>query len=354
YFLVPRWTELSTLELMSRPTYRLAELEIRPATDRLWHLDTYGIVGLRVYDLEERRYRDVQLPEGVFVSDLVWEPEGSRFAFLAHLPGRTEVWTADAATGRAGRLSDARVLATLGTEAQTDVQGSRMLQWTPQGTVLTLVVPADRGAEPARDPVPDGPLVRRTRPEPTPTRTFPYLLRDAHDARLFEHYTRAQLVELAPGRRPRPLGEPRMYQSISLSPDGEHVLATYLEKPFSFITSYRGFPSRTAVLERGGGSLVRVLEEQPLREGGGRGRNGGLRELAWRPAGSGLPYLRRDGDADEVMLLAAPFDTAAARAVASSEDGLREVSYSRDGSRAFATATREGRNALVAWDLREA
>ncbi len=360
FFLVPRWTELSTLELMSRPTYRLAELEIRPATDRLWHLDTYGIVGLRVYDLEGRHYRDVQLPKDAFVSDLVWAPDGTRFAFLAHLPRGTEVWTGDAATGRASRLSDARVLATLGTEAQTEVQGSRMLQWTPEGTLLTLVVPAGRGPEPARDPVPDGPLVRRTRPEPTPTRTFANLLRGPHDAALLEHYTRALLVELAAGRRPRPIGEPRMYESISLSPDGRHVLATHLEKPFSFITSYRGFPSRSIVLDRASGASLATLEQSPLREADGRrgGPDGGLRELAWRPDGAGLSFLRRaDGGGadrpDQVMLLPAPFDTAAARPVAASEDAIREVAYSRDGAHLFASVEKEGKAALVRWDLRQ-
>ena len=42
HFLVVKVDELSTLDLMSRETYRLAELELRPRTDRLWHLDTYG------------------------------------------------------------------------------------------------------------------------------------------------------------------------------------------------------------------------------------------------------------------------------------------------------------------------
>jgi dipeptidyl aminopeptidase/acylaminoacyl peptidase len=362
YFLVPRATELSTLELMSRPTYRLAELEIRPRTDRLWHLDTYGIVGLRVFDMESRAFREVALPAGAFASDMVWSPDGGRIAFLAHLPGGTEVWTADAASGRARRLSDARVLATLATSAQTEVRPSQMLQWTPEGTVITLAVPAGRGAEPARDPVPQGPVLRRTRPEPTPTRTFPNLLRDPHDATLFEHYTRAQLVELAPGRRPRPLGEPRMYESISLSPDGRHLLATYVERPFSFITSHRGFPRRTAVLDRSG-ALLATLDEQPLREvsagRGGRDDEPGRREIAWRPDGAGLSFLQREpgsGSArpDRVMLLAAPFDTAAARVVATSDDGIRRVVYSRDGAHALATVTRSGRTAIARWDLREA
>ena len=353
YFLVPRSTELSTLEMLDRPTYRLAELEIRPATDRLWHLDTYGIIGLRIFDLEARAYRTVEVPEGAFVSDMVWSPDGARLAFLAHLPGGTEVWTAEAATGNARRLADTRVLATIGTSAQTDVRPSDMLQWTPQGTVLTLAVPRARGPEPDEG-LPPGPRFLRTRPEPTPTRTFPNLLRDAHDAALFEHYTRSEIVELGNGR-PKVLGEARMYESITLSPDGQHILATWIEKPFSLITSYQGFPRVTAVLDRNG-AVVATLASTTLREGGGRGGNGGAgrRALAWRPDGAGLSFLQRarNGDnGDRVMLLAPPFDTTAATTIASSADNLGSVAYTIDGGRAFATASRNDSTAIVDWDL---
>ncbi|HSH46316.1 MAG TPA: prolyl oligopeptidase family serine peptidase, partial [Longimicrobiales bacterium] len=353
YFLVPEATQLSTLDLMSRPTYRLAELEIRPATDRLWHLDTFGITGLRFYDMEARRYRDVALPEGTFVSDPVWSPEGDRVAFLAHLPEGTEVWTADAATGRAERVAPARVLATLGTGTHVNIapgvnlRPSRMLQWTPEGTLLTLAVPSDRGAEPSEHAVPDGPTVRLTRPEPSPSRTYPNLLRDNHDADLFEHYTRAQLVELTPGGQVRSLGEPRMYQSISVSPDGEHVLASFLERPFSFITPWRNFPSRTVVLDREG-RQVAELERFELNEGGGWSRSGGLSGLTWRPVGAGLTYL---ADGDEVRLLRPPFDTAQAEVVATGQRGVRGVTFSRDGRHLFGEVRRNGEVGLVHWRL---
>lgn len=364
HVLVPVVNELSTLELMSKPTYRLAELELRPATDRLWHLDTYGIYDLRFYSLAEHDFVDVDIPVGTFVSDLTWSPEGDRMAFLMHLPEGTEVWTAEASTGRIERVSDARVMATLATSAGG--QGSRpssMLQWTPEGTLLTLLVPTDRGAEPARDPVPDGPIVRRTRGEPVRNPTYPNLLEDEHDARLFEFYTTSQLAELTPGDAPRPMGEPRMYESISVSPDGGHLIATFRERPFSYITSYRGFPSRTVLLDRAG-TEVAELETSPLREGrdggGGGGDGDDPRAFQWRPDGSGLAFLQRapggDGEPEEprpdrAMLARAPFDLEQAEVVFESEESIGSVTYSLDGAHAFAEVRNDGESALVHYAL---
>ncbi len=359
YFLVPHVNELSTLELMSRETYRLAELELRPGTDRLWHLDTYGIDGARIYSLSDRRFVNIDLPEGAFASDFTWSADGRQIAFLAHLPTHTEVWVAESSTGRTRSLSDRRVLATLATSAGG--QGSRpsqMLQWTPGGTILTLLVPAGRGAEPVRNPVPSGPVVRRTRDEATRTRTYPNLLEDAHDEDLFEFYTTSQLVEIGPDGV-RAIGPPRMYQSISASPDGTHVLTSWLERPFSYITSYRGFPNTTAVLDRNG-AVVSELEHTALREGGG-GSDGNSepRDFAWRPDGGGLTWLQRaprepDADAnaprpDRVFTATAPFSLDQGRVVARSDDPIDEAAWTLDGRHILGQVGRDGKQALVHW-----
>ena len=365
HFLVPLSTELSTLELMAVETYRLAMLEIRPRTDRLWHLDTYGIYGFRVYSLRDRAFRDYELPDGAYASDFMWSPDGRRLAFLAHLRGGTQVWVADVTTGELGPVGDARVLATIGTTAQGQGSApSRMVQWTPEGSILTLLVPSGRGPEPERNPVPSSPMIRRTREKPTPTSTLPYLLRDAHDAVLFEHYTRSQIAELAPGRPPRLLGEPGMYESIALSPDGKFLMTTRIERPFSFIASYTGFPRTTAVLDREG-NLVATLAQRPLQETSRRDDgDDGPREWSWRPRpeGSALTYLlleaKRDngaGDdeprADRIMMLVPPFDTSGARVLAVSEDPMSGHRYSMDGRHAFATVTKKGKRGIAEFDL---
>ena len=356
HFLITDETELSSLELMSRETYRLAMLELRPRTDRTWRLDTYGIQDVRFYSLEERELVEVELPEGAFASDFTWSPDGSEIAFLAHLPSHTEVWVAEAATGETRSLSGDRVLATLATEAGgwQGRRASSMVQWTPEGTVLSLLVPEGRGAEPAEDRIPQGPVIRQTREEPKRTRTYPFLLDDPYDEELFEHYTAAQLAELGDGDA-RPLGPPRMYRSLSVSPDGEHVLATFIKRPFSYITAYNSFPHETAVLDRDGGRVA-TLVDRPLEEG--REDFDFPEEIAWRPDGEGLSYIDEVPSEDEeeeatwgIWHLDAPFDLDAAELVATSPDPVEDVAYSQDGAHLFAHVNDGDDRALAYWDL---
>lgn len=370
HFLVPLENELSTLELMSKETYRLGELELRPQTDRLWHLDTYGIHDIRFYSLPERRFVEVDIPEGTFLSDFTWSPDGSRIAFLAHLPTHTEVWVADPATGRTTSLSDRRVLATVGSSGVQASRPSRMVQWTPAGTVITLLVPENRGPEPVRNRIPDGPITRHTRDQPTRSPTYPYLLEDEHDARLFEHYTTSQITELAEGRAPRAIGEPGMYTSIEVSPDGDWMIVSEMHRPFSYITSYRSFPSSTTLRSVADGSSVLTLSEQPLREGRGGGFGGGgggganaPRGFAWRPDGAGLTFLQRapraegaPADAprpDRVMLATPPaFDLDNATVVIESTDPIAgSVTFTLDGAHAFANVRGDEGTALVHWTV---
>jgi dipeptidyl aminopeptidase/acylaminoacyl peptidase len=348
-FLVPLSTQMSTLERMADETYRLAMLELRPKVDRQWHLDTWGTYGLRIYSLTDRRSRDIAVPSGIFLSDFVWSPDGGQLAFLAHLEDRTETWTADVGSGRATALSNARVMATIGTESGVQPT-SRMVQWTSNGSVITLLVPSDRGTEPARPSVATSPTIRYTFEKAAPTRTIPFLLADEHDENLFEYYTRSQLAELSAGRPPRLIGAPGMYQSISLSPDGQYILATRIVRPFSYLTNYESFPRRTEILDLQG-NVRTVLEERRLQLGTDPDDQDGARprEWNWRPDGAGLSFIRRDPansedpDAprfDRVFLLEPPFDMAQARPVAASPDPMEGLTYSLDGRHAFATLNR--------------
>jgi len=370
HFVIPLSTELSTLEEVGEETLRLGMLELRARTDRPWHLDIYGLYGLRFYSLSGRSFTDVELPDGIYISDLMWSSDGSQLAFLAHLEDATQVWVASTADGSVRRASDTHVITTIGTSSRGQgADASRMLQWTPSGSVLTLAAPADRGSPPASPALPSGPTIRHTRAEATPTRTMPCLLEDEHGADLFEYYTRSQIVELTPGGPARAVGEPGMYESLSVSPDGRHVMATRLARPFSYIASYTGFPRVTEVIEVASGAVLATLEERDLRESargggpGGGGSGGDPRDWTWRPDGSGISYLHRvaanDDEAedaetprgDRIMLLPPPFGDSDAIEIARSNHPIASVTYSRDGRHAFAAVTRDGDNGLVHYAL---
>jgi dipeptidyl aminopeptidase/acylaminoacyl peptidase len=381
HFIVPQSDPRSTLELMSKETYRLAGLEFRPLTNREWRIDTYGNVGFQVYSLSARAFLDVDLPDDTFVSDFVWSPEGDKVAFLAHLPGHTEVWVANVHTGTAESLASSPVNATIAARSFGG-GASNLVQWTPDGKVITLLVPPGRGPEPVASRVPSGPVIQSTREEETTTRTIPFLLQNEHDAALFEYYTTSQIAELAPGQEPRLLGEPGMFTLVSVSPDGDNLLTTRIERPFSYITGYTGFPQKTEVLDADG-NVVSTVFVRPLREGGGRGDDGNNlpRELGWRPDGKGLTFLQREpreeadeaGNSDDaadagaqaaeeetsddeprmdrVMLLDGGFIMDEAEVVAETEESFSDHSYSLDGGHLFANLAKDGDRALATWTL---
>jgi dienelactone hydrolase len=256
-----------------------------------------------------------------------------------------------------------------------------MLQWTPKGSVITLLVPENRGPEPEKIPIPKSPMIRHTREKATPTPTFPFLLRTSYDKELFRYYTTAQLAELNPNKPPRAIGEPAMYMNVSLSPDGRYILAEKLTDPFSHIVSYTNFPRDLVVMDMNG-EILSSIRKIPLQEvAARRDRNGPLedlpRDVAWRPDSKGLsifwrvPKPEKDKDKgektgkkdnnglerkDRLVLLSPPFVLDQADVLVTSQKEFEEVSYASDARYAFAKLSGRGEDYkrgtdIVAFDL---
>ncbi|MEM8734975.1 MAG: prolyl oligopeptidase family serine peptidase, partial [Planctomycetota bacterium] len=85
-----------------------------------------------------------------------------------------------------------------------------------------------------------------------PTRTYQDLLSNAYDEALFEYYTTNQLVKISVDGEATKIAEPSIFSSISSSPDGEHLLVTRVEKPFSYLMTMRSFPQKIEVWDLAG------------------------------------------------------------------------------------------------------
>ena len=113
--------------------------------------------------------------------------------------------------------------------------------------------------------------------------------------------------------------ESAMYNRISFSPDGNYVLVSSVEKPFSYLVPYRRFPSKTTIYTKDA-QLVETVLEVPLIEDLPKGfmaTREGRRNFYWRSDKAATLYFTEALDGgdpenkvdyrDEVFQLEVPF-----------------------------------------------
>jgi len=75
-----------------------------------------------------------------------------------------------------------------------------------------------------------------------------------------------------------------MYDDLSFSPDGNFIMVTTIEKPFSYLVPYNRFPSKTVIYDKDG-KLINTIIEVPLIEDlpqGFMAVRKGKRNFSWR------------------------------------------------------------------------
>jgi dipeptidyl aminopeptidase/acylaminoacyl peptidase len=287
--------------------YRLGGARISPGTNGTFM--TRGIVRLTLLDLSTNRSHAVSMPAGPHLAYVSFSPDSKRIAFVQRLDNALELWIADPATGKSNKIANLHLNAATGTP----------YRWLPDSSgLMCLTVPAGRGPEPKPSGVPAGPKIQESGGQRAPVPTFQDLLQDAHDEALFEHYFTARLVHLdiASGKT-TPVGQPAIFDGVSLSPDGRFILIERVVRPFSYYVPYGRFAQEVEIWDRSG-KPVKRLASLPLAEktptGGVRT---GPRSVRWQPdAPATLIYAealdegdpkRKVAHRDRVLQLAAPF-----------------------------------------------
>ncbi len=310
-----------------------------------------NIVGLSIQDIATGGVRKVALPENADIADTGWSKDGDKFVFSNTLEDGMSMHVLDVASGRVTTLLESGLNAIFAEP-----------RFMADGRVLALTIPQSRGTMPVEPLSPKGPAIQDAAGgEEAQTRTYQDLLENAHDEALFEWLTTSQpvIIDPATGRTTQFL-EPRIYLGAAPSPDGKYMMATWLEKPFSYQVPYSRFPMTTAVYSMDG-ELVSILRQRPLIDNlPVQGVETGRRSLGWHPNEDALaiwaealdggdPRVETD-TRDALYALAAPFD-GEPRRIATLEDrysgsiGLEDdddmilIDYDRD--------TREVRQTLV-------
>ena len=294
------------IEDLSRRMLRLAGMRIDPSANSPFSTSFY--TGLNLRKLRGGATVKVPLPEGAKISGVAWSHLSDRFAFSLVTDQGQQLWTAS--------IKDPTHPVLL-TDRLSTVMDS--FEWLPDGdSIICQLVPEGRPSEPLADRKPMGPNIQESSGNKSPTRTYQDLLTNAYDEALFEHYATNQLAILNLEGEAQSVGEPGMIASTTVSPNGQHLLVTRIQKPFSYLMTMRSFPKKIEVWSRNG-DLEFVVADVPMEENipiegvrtGPRNvdwKSGEPATLTWTEAlDGGDPNIEAEFR-DRMVALQAPFD----------------------------------------------
>jgi dipeptidyl aminopeptidase/acylaminoacyl peptidase len=245
-----------TIAELSQPMLRLAGARINPRTNGPHR--SVGLQGTGIYTITLKKIADasevtVTVPPQARISHVKFSPDGSRLAFLNTKESAIELWVADSATGSGKSVSGAD---------RINLAAGDPCDWLSDNvTLICMLVPAGRNADPAETTVPPGPNVHEHHGKPAPAPTYQDLLKTAHDDALFEFYFTSQIAAInsATGAK-SVLGRPAIFASATPSPGGQYVLVTKIKRPFSHLLPMSGFPEEVEIWTRTGDVANRVAD----------------------------------------------------------------------------------------------
>jgi dipeptidyl aminopeptidase/acylaminoacyl peptidase len=298
YFLKTESEGLPSIDVFGKPHYRLGGLEIDFKANRARSLTTRGSIGLTLIDPNTGAMRTIETPKGAIVNGATWSPDGKSIGYIASFDAATHIYVADVATGKSVQITRTPILATRVTS----------FDWTADGkSIVTVLVPDGRAAEPKRPPVETGPLVRNSDGRVLKNRNYASLLRDQYEKDLLDYYTNGQVALIdVKTKSVKKVGQPALITAVDASPDAQYFLVTLQTKPYSYLVPVSNFGTVEQIWDASGKVLTEVAK-RPLSEGqsandstggfGGRGvaqSDTGKRNLQWNPVGPGLVYLHAE------------------------------------------------------------
>ncbi len=299
-----------TISELSEKEMRLAGLRINPKTNISSRANYYN--NIKVKKTTDKDAVQVKgLPKNARVTNFNWSPDQSMAAFTNTTTKGVELWVLDVLKVSAAKITEANLNANM---------GSPYIWFRDNSGVLAKFLPAVR--KPlieVQDVVPTGPTITISEGTKAQNRTYQDLLKNPNDEFNFEQLALADLKKVKLDGKTKDWAPTAMYSGISFSPNGEYLIATEIQKPFSYIVPYRRFPQETK-LYKNTGELIKTVNKVPLTEvlpKGFMSTRTGKRSMNWRsdqPATLVWAEALDKGDPntkapyrDEVFQLEAPF-----------------------------------------------
>ena len=302
-----------SIEDLSKEELRLGGLRIDPATSIGSRTTFYN--NLMVQHLggsvESSPIQVQGLPEKPRLSHFQWSPDERKIAFANTHNEGVELWVLDIASAKATKITSAKLNANVGSA----------FEWfgDSESLLVKMISPSKQALIDTTKTVPTGPTISESDGKKAQNRTYQDLLKNKTDEFNFEQLVLSELHRVTLSGDISLWAETAMYSGMEVSPDGEYVLVTTIEKPFSYLVQYDRFPSASVVYNKNG-TKVETIVEVPLIEDLPKGFMAtckGRRAVDWRnDKPSSIIYVKAldQGDPevevdyrDEVFELSAPF-----------------------------------------------
>ncbi|WP_299397115.1 prolyl oligopeptidase family serine peptidase [uncultured Gelidibacter sp.] len=265
-----------TIDELSETEMRLGGLRINPVTN-IGSRTTY-YTDIKVRKGREGNPQNIKgLPENGRFAYLSWSPNQNYAAFTNTTSKGVELWIVDINSAEAKKLTEDNLNANMG----------RPFTWFKNSSsLLVKTLPASK--KPLINPeisVPDGPTVSVSEAGvKAQNRTYQDLLKNPNDEYNFEQLALSDIQKVNIDGTSSNWKSTDIYQSFNFSPDGNYILVTTINKPFSYLVPYSRFPSTTTIYDAAG-TLVKKVLEVPLIEDlpqGFMAERTGMRDLTWR------------------------------------------------------------------------
>jgi hypothetical protein len=309
---------------------RIGGLRINPV-NTTQHRQPYS-VKLTLKNISDGKEFPVAFPAGAQLISPVWSTDGKYIAAGNVTSAGVELWIVETATAKAKKIGKVQVNTAFGG-----------FGWAPdQKSLLVNLVPANRGVAPAyQNLTPTEPSIQETSGRGGAVQTFQDLLKNPNDEKLFAYYTTSQLAIVSVDGKIKEIGTPAIYDNVTISPNGQNLLVSHVQKPFSYLFPYYSFPKEVQVWDMNG-KVTYTVANIPLQDNlPVQGVPTGPRNYRWIPtepatllwaeALDGGDPKSKITPRDKLVKLAAPFTSAPVEIVRTEQRSQGAIFGEKDG-----------------------
>jgi dipeptidyl aminopeptidase/acylaminoacyl peptidase len=314
YMLLSYRNTYKSLNDINQEEMRLGGLRINPITN-ISSTVTY-INNLKIRKISAKEEIQVTgLPSNARLTNISWSPNETKIAFTHTTNTGVELWYIDVASASAKKITTDNLNANLGSP----------YNWMKDNqTLLVKMLPKNRQALiNEKKELPKGPTVSVSDGSKSQNRTYQDLLKNKNDEANFDALVTSELYKISLSGTMELYKSAAIYAGESFSPDGNYVMLTTIQKPYSYIVPMSRFPQKSIVYDVSG-KEIKVVNEVPLTEIMPKGFSSvrkGKRSMNWRadkPASLVYVEALDEGDQakkvdyrDEIFQWNAPFNSEA-------------------------------------------